>query len=305
MRWVLVVGGVAVLTGCHPSFRLQGRDVPTVVERYQRRSEVVLVSRGARLLVTPAQEPRLRVFSDTCRAPSGQAASDASDCTEHDAPLGDARVVGDSLLLPGAEPLRLSEVTDGVLVMEGDDPRRLHDSRSLPAARARPRSSRASSPLLPAEELPPRRAALGVQLGGSGFVQLVFRYAFVPRYLHLEVGALAWGPEAFLNGSAGLSLELPTPRGFAPYVAVGAGAAYVFGSTDDEPCDGLECPQSSTSEALVFGSGRVGLAKYFGRHRVGVDVGAWLGRVDEDKATGDTGFLWPMAGLSYHYGLGP
>ncbi len=292
-----IVGGCCALVGCQQSFRLQGRDVPTVVARYHHGRKVELDSRGERFVITPAQQPRLRIASDTCRAPEGQTVDASADCGESEAPLAEARLVGEGLLLPGAPAVPSSQVIGGEIFVDGEEARPLPRPRVDSALPAAPREQ-------PVPEPRRSRAYFGVQLGGSGAVQLAFRGALVGP-LHLELGVLAWGPGFFVNGSAGLALELPLARGWAPYVAGGGGAWYVAGHSEQEPCDEPRDPCPSTAEhaSRVFGYARVGVAKYFGRHRVAADAGVWLGRESDGPPERSERFLWPMLGASYHYAL--
>jgi hypothetical protein len=135
----------------------------------------------------------------------------------------------------------------------------------------------------------------GLQLGGSGYAQLVMRYAGF-AYLQPEVG-FGVMPGAFaLNGSAGLVSELRFKSGLAPYL----GAAYGFGLAGGSDEEG------SRSALTSFGSARLGAALYFGApgamQRVGLDGGVWVGRLydERDGVTESRRLLWPMAGLSWH-----
>jgi hypothetical protein len=188
------------------------------------------------------------------------------------------------LLLPSHAPLRLDSIDELELIVDGGRaPERDAAGRKV---RGRPTQ------------------LWGVQLGGSGYAQVSFRWAFV-KYLHLELGALLIGPELVANGSAGLVAELPFQNGWAPYIGGGGGGSLLAGPGQQEECGKPkeECPVLHDHASTEFWYARAGLARYFtwvNQHRIGVDVGFWRGIWREGPPERHGSFLWPMAGLSYH-----
>ena len=148
---------------------------------------------------------------------------------------------------------------------------------------------------------------LGGQIGGSGYVEILVQ--LVPsKYLHPEIGLMAFGPEFYFNGSAGFVAELPFQNGFAPYAALGGAVILTAGPTSAESCekDTPPCPKQSSSDDRLFGYARLGLAKYIpGRHdvRLALDAGIWAGKYREHDPNTSERFLWPMGAASVLVGL--
>jgi hypothetical protein len=155
------------------------------------------------------------------------------------------------------------------------------------------------------------RHRVGLQVGGSSFVQLVYRLRLF-RHLYLELGG-AGVPEATLNASAGLMVAHRTGTRFFPYLAGGAGfgasggGPAVSGAMTSKCVDGTAgCPWESTG--VTYGYARAGVGMSFGpNHNASLllDLGAWIGtkwhRRDDGMGTlTDTSgrFVWPMPGLA-------
>jgi hypothetical protein len=154
----------------------------------------------------------------------------------------------------------------------------------------------------------PRFHRWGVQVGGTGFLQVAYRYGFT-EWLHLEAGLLG-GPHG-VNASLGMVLTKPVEGAWQPYVGFGGGVAGAGGPTTAKGCDPAvaDCTVNS-SDGLRFAQARVGVGFRFGseqRSMVALDVGGWYGRHDErtKDAAGtrrsSRAFLWPMAGFAYLY----
>ena len=153
------------------------------------------------------------------------------------------------------------------------------------------------------------RHRLGVQLGGSAYFQISYRYRIVGP-LFLDVGALAITHG--VNGSTGFVVQAPVSDRWSLYVGSAAGFGAGFGPSPHPDCDPAattECPLVTGSTTTAFVSGRAGAAYAVGssrRHIFGLDGGVWYGVLTDDDGAGGVSsrrFLWPMAGLSYHYAL--
>jgi hypothetical protein len=153
------------------------------------------------------------------------------------------------------------------------------------------------------------RAWLGVQLGGSGYVQLVLNYR-VAGPLSLEGGGFLFGPPPMLNGSLGFVLDAPLSPAFRPYVGSGGGFGFLIAEgrnvPDDCDPDLEDCPGFAGDTASTFLYARLGLAVLLGRElrdAIRLEGGAWYGilhdDIGDDSLTSSRTFLWPMAGFSY------
>jgi hypothetical protein len=154
-----------------------------------------------------------------------------------------------------------------------------------------------------AAEASNRRHYLGIQLGGSGALQVVYRVRTVER-LHLEVGAFA--SAGAINGSAGVFYDFPISTRTALYVS--GGGAFIGAAGEHEPCD--QRPGCVDSSVSLFVYARAGDSFRPGDQRrdvLGFDVGLWRGTTTDYGPTGNVvraePLLLPMAGFSYHYAL--
>src|SRR5262249_55418554 len=86
-----------------------------------------------------------------------------------------------------------------------------------------------------------RRHRVGVQIGGTGALQVVYRYRAAGP-LHLEAGALAADHGG--NLSAGFLLGAPVANRWFPYLGFGGGWLYAFGPKRPDGCDpmAMDCP---------------------------------------------------------------
>jgi hypothetical protein len=273
------------LLGCQPTFRVPVAELPRVARDYQATQRLVFADGSERYEVTPQQQPELRVHADTCvvsPTPSASAADTEAAC-EQPTPtaLGDARVDAEFLRLPAGRSLRLSSIDSAELVLQGQPARKLDRLGNV---------SRRG------------RLLLGGQIGGSGYAEILVQLALT-KYLHPELGLMAFGPEFYLNGSGGIVLERPFENGFAPYAALGGAFILTAGPTGPQPCDKPieQCPNGSSSDRRIFGYARAGVAKYFpGRLdvRLALDAGIWAGTYSErsdGQPERSERFLWPMA----------
>lgn len=156
---------------------------------------------------------------------------------------------------------------------------------------------------------PTRHHWLGLAAGGSGYVQVVYRYRLLEP-LALEVGSL--GASHAINGSFGLLSEAPLSSRWAAHVGSGVGFGALSGDVQDPSCpvdtkpDDCKLVHGSTS--AFFAYFRAGPSLYLGRERrdaLGLDVGAWVGTLSRsiDDVETSRRLLWPMAGVFYLHGF--
>ena len=156
---------------------------------------------------------------------------------------------------------------------------------------------------LPAGDAHADRRQLGIQIGGSGFVEAVGRFR-VYRGLSVEIGGLAITHA--MNLSLGAEVEGEPRARVGLYVSGGAAFAGVFGSTlADEACMPAteDCAYVAGGAVLTYGYARAGVRWRFrdGTRALSADVGAWLGTWNEDEGPRSRSgwFAAPVAGLSY------
>jgi hypothetical protein len=163
----------------------------------------------------------------------------------------------------------------------------------------------------PADDLDARHR-VGIQMGGSSFVQVVYRLRMF-GHVYLDVGG-GGAPEAAMNGSLGIFVARSTGTRFYPYAAGGAGFGVAGGgpsATNKGPTgkcvDGTDgCPWESDS--VAYGYARAGVGMTVGvAHRVSLllDLGVWAGRryhySDDGMGTATQSserFVWPIPGLA-------
>jgi hypothetical protein len=235
----------------------------------------VIWYRGKRYPVREKHEPKLRVA-----ARSGQNFS---------APLRDIGTDGNTLTFLNGERFPTSELTSAELVIEGE-----------PLA-----SFKGWSETSGERPLSARRSALGFQLGGTSFLQLIYRLRLSGPLL-LDFGGFGFvlpPGGAGANVSAGLVVDVPVRRRWSMYTGAGGAAAFLFGA-DGEGAGTL-------AEAHIYG--RLGFAVRLGAEhldQVGIDGGVWYGaksrderRTTEENITIETHdssrLFWPMAGVFY------
>jgi hypothetical protein len=155
-----------------------------------------------------------------------------------------------------------------------------------------------------------RRHRIGIQIGGTGLGQVVYRIRAVGP-IHFEAGLM--GADHVGNVSAGVLVGVPVANRWFPYVGVGGGAMWAFGPKTAKGCDSKasNCPTVDGSDTLVFLHLRAGVGLALGatrRHLVSLDVGGWYGpwwKRETDAAGGETKssgtVTLPMAGLSYFF----
>lgn len=157
-----------------------------------------------------------------------------------------------------------------------------------------------------------RRHRVGIQVGGTGIVQVAYRYRALGP-VHLEAGFM--GASHFGNVSAGVLVGVPLHDRWFAYAGLGGAVMATFGRKPAEGCDARtsECPSIDGSETLLYLHVRagVGLALDAGqRHLLSLDVGGWRGtwyKSDADASGNKTessgAITLPMAGLSYFFGF--
>lgn len=122
---------------------------------------------------------------------------------------------------------------------------------------------------------PPPRHQLGVLIGGSALLQVVYRLRALGP-LHLEVGAL--GVTHGFNGSLSLLVEPLRGERWSGFAAAGVGFLSAFGTSPPTSCPPgeLTCPEARETTLTGLVSVRFGAAYRFARrHRVALDVGMW------------------------------
>jgi hypothetical protein len=150
------------------------------------------------------------------------------------------------------------------------------------------------------------RHRMGIQIGGSSYFQIAYRYRVLGG-LYLDTGLFALNAGA--NGSIGAVVDVPIVRPVSVYVGAGAGFALAFGATTPKGCDSstTDCPVVSGSSGGGYTYARVGTAVRFGRtarHVVGLDVAIWRGQSEEEidgQVTERNKYLMLVPGLSYHW----
>jgi hypothetical protein len=164
-------------------------------------------------------------------------------------------------------------------------------------------------PAAGAARAPEGRHQLGLQVGGSGVVQVAYRLRVVGP-LHLDVGALGL-PHSPFHATIGVLAAIPVSDRWRPYLGIGAGHAGLLGRSYPAGCmpDAPGCEATETFDYINYFSGRVGVGYALGadrRHTLGIDIGAWYGwrgesREAPDGSTSRTSrrFVWPMGGVSY------
>jgi hypothetical protein len=155
------------------------------------------------------------------------------------------------------------------------------------------------------------RHRVGLQLGGSSFVQLVYRLRLL-GHSYLELGG-AGAPEGTMNASAGLMVALRTGTRFFPYAAGGVGFGVAGGGPGPSPDEASSCVDGTKScpwesSGVSYGYARAGVGMTFGvNHNASVllDFGAWKGTRwhwhDDGMGTltdVSEPFVWPMPGLA-------
>jgi hypothetical protein len=150
------------------------------------------------------------------------------------------------------------------------------------------------------------RHQVGVQLGGSGPLQLIYRVRAVGP---LSVEAGLFGAPPWAMASAGLVAETPQLGRWSLYAGAGAGAIVVAAEHRCGPADPQTCTDSGSWRYL---HARAGVAVVIheptgaGAHRIAADIGYWRGTA-RDHAAGrmsvDRPFAIPMVGLSYLIGF--
>jgi hypothetical protein len=175
-------------------------------------------------------------------------------------------------------------------------------------SRAEPDRDPAAQPDPDAPRSLTARHRFGVQVGGSGIFQVVYRLRALGP-VHLDVGA--FGAPHGIGGSGGLVADLIRRERWTLYVGGGIGAGAIIGSVPVDGCDAsrTDCERMSSAFEAAYGHARAGVAIHFGarrRHSLGLDLGVWHG-VHRDREDGEVterdAFTIPMAGASYLFAL--
>jgi hypothetical protein len=261
---------VAGSTGCADSIRLSRARTTELVEGYAKDRDAVIF-RGAR---------RYRLRSE-----SG-AELELGDEPESSAPLDQLKTRGKKVVFPDGAEVDPEELESAHLVVHGE-----------PLVRLESEGQNEHS----------ERFLAGVSVGGTGAFQLIFRVRTVGP-LYFEVGGMVL-PD-FLNGSAGLLVDVPLAARFTAYGGAGVGALRLVSAdysacerTNDASCQG----EVEAVDTLTVVNGRVGIAyRLLQSHfRLGLDGGVWYGRHVEDSWAGEPDqtdtILWPMAGFTALY----
>lgn len=144
----------------------------------------------------------------------------------------------------------------------------------------------------------------GIQLGGPGFFELIYRPALTD-WLLLELGGMfIGGGGGFGNASLGTVFEFdPANPVWRPHAAVGLSHAfYIAEGSEKDPNTGEETMSVHIGN-MLFSSARVGVELPVGQTRtnvVALDAGIWLGIGGEDKIE-QWRFLIPMGGVGYYW----
>jgi hypothetical protein len=150
------------------------------------------------------------------------------------------------------------------------------------------------------------RHRMGLQIGGSSYFQIAYRYRVVGG-LYLDTGLFVLNGGA--DGSIGAVVDVPIVRPVSVYAGAGAGFAMAFGATTSKSCDSstTNCPVVPGSYGGGYTYARLGTAVRFGRtarHVVGLEVAIWRGQSEEEidgQVTEEKRYLMLVPGLSYHW----
>jgi hypothetical protein len=230
-----------------------------------------------RYSIGPEQQPKLRVTAwraATAAAPSGAAGTiptGASAPRTVVAPLGEIETAGDALYFPGEAPIRVCEMGAAHLIFDGEPPTRLPQPEGN--AGKRPYSL--------------RRHHVGVQVGGTSYFQLFYRFRAVgPLFFDIGAMGLPLPGASIANGSVGLLLDVPVSGRWSMYGGGGVGGAGAA-AADTEG--------GSPGAGLGYFYGRLGVATRLSldwTDQIGFECGVWRGRQSDG---GD--FTWPVPGL--------
>lgn len=258
--------------------RLSPSRTAEFVEEYSKDQQSVLVRAGRRYRVVPENEAELEVESE------GVASA---------APLEQVQTTGSVVVFPDGRQVHTAEVDSARVVVHGEDLARL-EAKGDQAARKLP--------------------MLGVQMGGTGFLQAMVRMRVIgPLYFELGGFLLPIGPQLMVNGSTGLVLEVPIAGDLSTYAGAGGGLGFfmgegVSGCPAVEPGPGELSTEPADCTAvgmavLYFGHARLGVGyRIIERHLwIGVDGGLWYGQYVElsgDEPAERDRVLWPMGGFA-------
>lgn len=147
------------------------------------------------------------------------------------------------------------------------------------------------------------RHRVGVQAGGTAFLQAVYRRRLVSGF-ELDLGF--FGAPGFVNGSLGLVATAPMHDWLRGYLGGGGGFVAAFGATADPSCRGdRACPYVDGSLWRGFGYLRTGLALAVSEtNEVGLGVAVWYGSTRENDGAGveTRDLVLVVPGLSFLHG---
>ncbi|MGE0174074.1 MAG: hypothetical protein AB7T49_14855 [Oligoflexales bacterium] len=164
-----------------------------------------------------------------------------------------------------------------------------------------------------ASHIPLSNHQVGIELGGSSFMQLRYHYrVFGPAYV--AVGGLM-APHA-ANGSLGTSIVIYNAAKYSIASAFGIGSMALFGeSSSSSACeDGENCEAERDDDSdkfpdsMTYGYGQIAafyklLRNSHLTHEVGGSVGYWNGAKEMDDNTKES-FQMPVIGVSYLVSFG-
>jgi len=246
------------------------------VRAYSQRRESVVWYRAKLYAIREEQQARLHVVTaPRWKATDGAVArAPGRWVTEPlDAPLGAVRAEGQALYFPGEQSIQAAEIRRAELAIDGEPPDGVRPGREPPDRR----------------RWSYRRFALGLELGGPAYGQVVLRIRATGP-LHVEFGALGMGvaEAAGVNASTGLVLDAPVGRRWSVFGGAGAGCgAYFMASGDGEAASG----------GRVYGYARAGVAWRVGfdeRDQLGFEGALWIG---VESNTHTLPFVWPVPGF--------
>jgi hypothetical protein len=163
----------------------------------------------------------------------------------------------------------------------------------------------------PRQRVATTRHAIGVQVGGSAFLQAMYRFrAWGP--LHLEVGGAGLPHGLPSNMTLGTTLAFFRDERWFPYVGGGVAVAG-FDAINSQPCQvmNMPCDHEGRARVLRYLHVRAGLGIALGDrrcHSLAAELNVWGGQylVRNRAATGaesrsSRSFVWPMPGVSYFF----
>jgi hypothetical protein len=296
LSWVAAVAGNAA---CSSSVALAPEEVTKIAADYRATGTARVPARDRLLIIRSEHEPTLTVLTNTCRLDEGQTEEDCEYSVT--APLDQVRPSNGEALVLRERVFQPNEI-QAELSFRGSPNSVPYNPPKAPGLDVE--RDRTAAP--PAVDTLSWRHEVGLQLGGTAYAQIAYRYRFWGP-LHIEIGAL--GSHHVMNGSAGLLIKVALDSRWAVYAGSGGGFGWGGGPATDKSCDAntTDCPLTTSFGGTYFVHVRAGLALKLDasrRHAISIDGGFWTG-TEWERGGGQPSYsrpiFWPMAGCAYHH----